>query len=169
MEGATDRFGVLFVCMGNICRSPAGEAVFRHLAERAGLGERLRIGSAGTTGYHRGEPADARMRAAAARRGYQLASRARQVHAADLEHFDLVVAMDEDNLRLLQRLAGRQRRERRDRLTKLGRFLVEAGDPAPDVPDPYHGDGEGFERVLDMLEAACPRLLEHCRARLADG
>lgn len=149
---------VLFVCLGNICRSPAGEGVFRRYVERRGCADRFRIDSAGTSDYHNGQRADRRMREAAARRGYELDSRARQVTRADLEEFDLVIAMDRDNLRELERLASGPR----DNIRLLGAFLPEheGGNPsqAPEVPDPYFGGAEGFEGTLDMIERACPAL-----------
>ena len=163
----TDRFGVLFVCMGNICRSPTGEGVFRHFAREAGLEARLRIDSAGTIGYHSGQPADARMRTAAGRRGYRLDSIARRVVSADLETFDLVLAMDAANLAELQQLGGGPR----PHLRKFGSFVPGLADPAqaPDVPDPYYGGAAGFDRVLDLVESACPALLAYCRERLPGG
>ncbi len=149
---------VIFVCMGNICRSPAGEGVMRAMADRAGLGDRMTIDSAGTIGYHAGNRADDRMRAAAARRGYDLTSIARQVTPEDVETFDLVIAMDRDNLEDLERLAGGER----DHIRMLGSFLEGHGrDDVPDVPDPYYGGEAGFERVLDMIEAACGAIIEH--------
>lgn len=138
--------------MGNICRSPAGEAVFRDWARRQGA--RVEVDSAGTISYHAGDPADPRMRAAASARGYDLNSRARAVVPGDFDRFDLIVAMDRDNLADLSRYAD----EAESRLALLGDFLPEEG--RPDVPDPYYGGAEGFETVLDMIERACPALLE---------
>ncbi|MEM7624602.1 MAG: low molecular weight protein-tyrosine-phosphatase [Planctomycetota bacterium] len=151
---------VLFVCMGNICRSPAGEGVFRDLVDKRGVADTVEIDSAGTIGYHTGNPADGRMRAAAKRRGYDLTSRARQVTRDDLERFDLVVAMDQDNYDDLVALNSAER----GRVRMLGSFLPEAdgdGSPlGPDVPDPYYGGADGFETVLDMIERACPAILD---------
>ncbi len=162
----TRRFSVLFVCMGNICRSPTGEGVFRHFADAAGLGPSLHIDSAGTIAYHSGEPADARMQAAARRRGYRLDSIARQVVPADIDRFDLILAMDADNLRGLEQLAGGQR----PHLLKFGHFVPGARAPAltPDVPDPYYGGPEGFNSVIDLIESGCPRLVDYCRARIRE-
>ena len=150
---------VLFVCMGNICRSPSGEGVFKHYVDEQGLNAQFQIDSAGTIGYHAGSPADERMTIAAERRGYQLLSIARQVKDADLDSFDLIVAMDADNLRDLEHLAGGPR----DDIRLLGSFLpgVTGNDDAPSVPDPYYGGAAGFEQVLDMIEHACPGILEH--------
>jgi protein-tyrosine phosphatase len=151
---------VLFVCMGNICRSPAGEGVFQHYVEDKGYIEHFDIDSAGTIAYHMGEPADGRMQEVAKKRAYQLNSLARKVTFEDIESFDLIVAMDVDNLLDLEALAdGAQRHIR-----LLGSFLEEydSNDDALSVPDPYYGGTAGFEQVLDMIEAACPKLLSHC-------
>ena len=151
---------VLFVCMGNICRSPTGEGIFRCYVEDAGKDGSVEIDSAGTIAYHSGDPADPRMRDAAARRGYRLDSIARGVTSADLEHFDLIVAMDHDNFDDLRRIDGGASANVR----MLGGFIpgVESDSHAPAVPDPYYGGGDGFERVIDMIENACPAMLEHC-------
>ena len=155
-----ERIGVLFVCMGNICRSPTGEGVFKHYVDEQGLNDRFHIDSAGTIGYHAGAPADARMSAAAAARGYELSSIARQVRADDLDEFDVIIAMDADNLRELEMLAGGPRED----IRLLGSFLSDAGaaHDAPSVPDPYYGGPDGFERVLDMIEDACEAVFAHC-------
>ena len=153
---------VLFVCMGNICRSPAAEGVFRHYVERQGAAEDIYIDSAGTIDYHSGKPADSRMRAAASRRGYTLTSISRQVIPEDLDEFDLIVAMDRDNLWYLEDLAGGAQ----PHIRLLGSFLSghqEEPGQAPEVPDPYYGGSQGFEDVLDMLERACPYIYSACR------
>jgi protein-tyrosine phosphatase len=145
---------ILFVCMGNICRSPTAEGVMRRLVADAGLDDVIEIDSAGTGGWHAGEPPDARAATAARRRGVTLEGGARQVRPEDFDRFDLIVAMDRGNLRELRALApGDGARE------KL-RLLV-AGQ---DVPDPYYGGDRGFETVLDMVEAACRELLDELRA-----
>lgn len=151
------RIHVLFVCMGNICRSPTAEAVFRRRAESAGLAERLRIDSAGTHDYHIGEPPDARAQRAAAKRGYDMAMlRGRQVEASDFARFDYVLAMDRANLAILQRLRPR------DATSHLGLFLDFARNhDEREVPDPYYGGADGFEHVLDMVEDAAEELLKH--------
>ena len=170
----TNSIRVLFVCMGNICRSPAAEGVFRAYVGRADQdGDRavaVEVDSAGTLAYHQGEAPDPRMAAAGWRRGYRFTSVARKVRRTDLDAFDLIVAMDHDNLRELERLAGGPH----PRLRLLGTFLPghEPGvnnAKVPAVPDPYYGAGDGFERVLDLLEAACPGLLHHCRSLTADN
>lgn len=151
---------ILFVCLGNICRSPAAEGVFRHLTAEAGVEEEWEIDSAGTLGAHAGDPADARMRAAAARRGYRLESRARRVRGDDFHRFDLILAMDLDNLETLRAMAlpGASAR-----IELFGRY-VEPEVP-PEVPDPYYGGPQGFERVLDLLEVGCRALLAEARER----
>jgi len=149
-----ERPSVLFVCLGNICRSPTAEGVMRHLVAERGLDGAVRIDSAGTGDYHVGEAADPRMRDAAASRGYRLDSRARQVAPEDFDRFDLVVAMDRDNLLDLRRLAGRHR----EGVRLFSDFLP---DGAPrDVPDPYFGGARGFEEVLDLIETGCPAILD---------
>ncbi|MCC7335297.1 MAG: low molecular weight phosphotyrosine protein phosphatase [Pirellulaceae bacterium] len=144
---------ILFVCLGNICRSPAAEGVMQKLIDDQGLSERIQVDSAGTSSYHIGEPADRRMRTAAASRGFDLTSRARMVHHRDFADFDLIVAMDQANLQELLSYSEAQA----ERICKLSEFL-EPHWPA-DVPDPYHGGDEGFFTVLDMLEEACPKIL----------
>lgn len=159
-----DRKSVLFVCMGNICRSPTGEGVLRALVERRGLTDRITIDSAGTLGYHTGKPADTRMIRAAARRGITLESRARQVIREDLSAFDLIVAMDRANYDDLWALGPSE--TERARVRMLGEFLpgqvgLAAGpNGAADVPDPYYGGPGGFEKVLDMIQSACPAILD---------
>jgi protein-tyrosine phosphatase len=146
---------VLFVCMGNICRSPTAEGVFRHLVEQQGLSGKIIIDSAGTHDYHIGDAPDARSQAAAARRGYDLSGlRARQVVRDDFSTFDYVLAMDEANLGLLQQLCPEDCRDR------LKLFLEFADDDAlREVPDPYYGGAQGFEQVLDLVENAGRGLL----------
>ena len=150
---------VLFVCMGNICRSPLAEGVFRHLVSQAGLDERIEIDSAGIGDWHVGELPDPRTRAVAERRGIRLTSRARQVVVDDLSRFDLVIAMDDENLRGLRRL--RAQLPEGTEVRRLREFDPDADHL--DVPDPYYGGEDGFERVHDMVERACARLLEHIR------
>ena len=152
---------VLFVCMGNICRSPTAEAVFRHYVEKEGLTERIHIDSAGTHDYHIGDAPDARTQRAARQRGYDMSQlRGRQVMAADFKRFDYVLAMDEANLSILQRLRPH------DASGHLGLFLEFARrHPEREVPDPYYGGADGFERVLDMVEDAADGLLHSIRAR----
>jgi protein-tyrosine phosphatase len=152
---------VLFVCMGNICRSPTAETVFRHYVEQVGLTEQFHIDSAGTHDYHIGDPPDARTQRAAKQRGYDMSNlRGRQVEATDFMRFDYVLAMDEANLDILRRLRPHDAR------SHLGLFLEFAQHHAErEVPDPYYGGSDGFERVLDMVEDASNGLLLHVRQR----
>jgi protein-tyrosine phosphatase len=162
---AVDRIGVLFVCLGNICRSPLAETVFRALVERAGLADRFDIDSAGTSSYHTGEAPDPRTVDVAKRHGMRVDHVARQVTARDLDRFDYVLAMDRENLRKLERATGGHRGRAEVRL--LRSFDPEAGEDL-EVPDPYFGGPRGFEEVHAMVERACRSLLDHIRAeRLA--
>jgi len=151
---------VLFVCMGNICRSPTAEAVFRRYVTLAGLAEHIRIDSAGTHDYHIGEPPDLRTQRAARQRGYDMSLlRGRQVTPADFQRFDYVLAMDLANLSILRQLAaGKPGAEPRLFLEFAQRHVER------EVPDPYFGGEEGFERVLDMVEDAASGLLQHIRS-----
>lgn len=150
---------ILFVCMGNICRSPTAEGVFRRVLELNAPELRVEIDSAGTHDYHVGNAPDRRAIAAAARRGIDLSSlRARHVSAEDFERFDLILAMDEENLRELR---SRARREHHERIRLMMEFAPAAISRS--VPDPYYGGPEGFEDVLDLLEEAAQGLLEHVR------
>ena len=153
---------ILFVCMGNICRSPTAEGVFRATAERAGIASQLFIDSAGTGDWHVGQPPDRRALAAAKRRGYDLAAlRGRQVSIADFARFGWIFAMDEDNLRLLQALRPSEYSGH------LGLFLEWVpGAAVHEVPDPYYGGPDGFERVLDLIETASEALVEHLRRQI---
>jgi len=147
---------ILFVCMGNICRSPTAEGVFRQRAEQAGLGHSVHIDSAGTHGYHIGNPPDPRSTEFAAKRGVDLSpQRSRKVHAKDFEEFDHVLAMDADNLALLNDACPPHLRH------KLGLFMQFAPHAGSDVvPDPYYGGADGFDRVLDYIEHASDGLIE---------
>jgi protein-tyrosine phosphatase len=152
---------ILFVCLGNICRSPTAEAVFRAVAAREAPELVIEVDSAGTAGYHVGEPPDARTRAAASRRGYDLSPlRARMVAPTDFEEFDLILAMDLQNLKVLHRRAPDHARER---VRLFLEFAPEA--VVTEVPDPYYGGPNGFEEVLDLVEAASRGLLAHLRQR----
>lgn len=161
MSDQRNRISILFVCMGNICRSPTAEAVFRHHARQAGLDEFIRIDSAGTHDYHIGEAPDARTQHAAKQRGYDMSAlRGRQVEAADFSRFDYVLAMDAANLAILQELRPHSAQGH------LGLFLdfAEHHDER-EVPDPYFGGTDGFEHVLDLVEDAAQGLLRHIRGR----
>ena len=147
---------ILFVCLGNICRSPSAEGVFASCLQQSALAQQVQIDSAGTGGYHTGEPPDRRATAAALKRGYDLrAQRARAVADEDFSRFDLILAMDQSNLDNLRARAPA------DAKAQLGLFMAFAPDWPAEVPDPYYGGDDGFEQVLDMLEAASAGLLEH--------
>jgi protein-tyrosine phosphatase len=149
--------------MGNICRSPTAEAVFRHAIEKAGLTTRIDCDSAGTHDYHVGEPSDERARQIAERRGYDMtALRARQVHADDFEHFDYILAMDRANLILLKEVCPSQY------LHKLALYCDYAEKQrGGDVPDPYFGGSRGFEQVLDLVEEVTSQLIAHVQTKAA--
>ena len=150
---------VLLVCMGNICRSPTAEGVLRHKLRAAGLADVVAVDSAGTHDYHVGSPPDPRAIAHARRRGYDLTPlRARQVVARDFERFDLILAMDWDNLSLLEAECPREHRGKLGQLTEYARRFN-----SPVVPDPYQGGASGFERVLDLVEDACDGLVSQLR------
>jgi protein-tyrosine phosphatase len=150
---------ILFVCLGNICRSPTAEAVFREVAAREAPDLVVQVDSAGTAGYHVGSPPDPRTCAAAARRGYDLSPlRARIVEPEDFEQFDLILAMDRENLAALRHRAPKDAHERVRLFLEFAPELATA-----DVPDPYYGGPNGFEEVLDLVEAAAHGLLNHVR------
>jgi protein-tyrosine phosphatase len=157
-------FQLLFVCLGNICRSPAAEGVMQRRINEAGLAEQVRIDSAGTEGWHTGKPADARMRQIAAGRAYDLTSRARQVTAEDLRQFDLILVMDHQNRRDIARFDPTGEQGAKVRL--FTEFCTNHDDK--EVPDPYYGGEAGFQHVLDLLEDGCENLLQHIRRRLQD-
>ncbi|ANJ66947.1 phosphotyrosine protein phosphatase [Halothiobacillus diazotrophicus] len=153
---------VLFVCMGNICRSPTAEAVFRKLVQDEGLETHIEIDSAGTHAYHIGNPPDTRSTAVALRRGYEMdVLRARQVTRSDIETFDYVLAMDRDNAAILRQLAPEGLKEKPQLFM---RFAADYG--IAEVPDPYYGGAQGFEQVLDMVEQASAGLLTEIRRNL---
>lgn len=159
--GDKPKISVLFVCMGNICRSPTAEGVFRHLVTDSGLDEHVHIDSAGTHAYHVGEPPDRRARAAAERRGISLEDiQARRVQPDDFERFSYIIAMDQDNLAILEEQSEGAHRE------KLRLFLEFSSGPEKEVPDPYYGGATGFERVLDLVEDAGRGLLEELRGKM---
>ncbi|MBI1194285.1 MAG: low molecular weight phosphotyrosine protein phosphatase [Gammaproteobacteria bacterium] len=148
---------VLFVCMGNICRSPTAQGMFSHLLEKRGLIDLCDVDSAGTISYHAGSPPDRRAQAAARGRGIDLSGqRARQVMPVDFESFDFILAMDEDNL---ADLLSRAPTDYRDNISLI---MQHAGwEGGREVPDPYYGGASGFEQVLDLLEAACNGFIDN--------
>jgi protein-tyrosine phosphatase len=154
---------LLFVCMGNICRSPTAEAVMRAVVAREGLDDEITIDSAGTGSWHVGHPPDRRSTEAARARGIVLEGAARQVTAEDFEDYDLLLAADAENVAALRRVApAAEAAEKVVLLRSYDPAAVTAGDL--DVPDPYYGGDQGFEDVLDLVQAACDGLLGHLRA-----
>jgi len=154
---------LLFVCTGNICRSPTAEGVMRRLVRDAALEDRVAVDSAGLGSWHVGDAPDPRSTDAAARRGFVLEGTARRIRPADFERFDLILAADRGHLRDLRALAPDD--EARGRVRLLREFdPASAGAPDLDVGDPYYGGDDGFEQVLDQVEAACRGLLEQLRA-----
>jgi len=158
----SNRVKVLFVCMGNICRSPTVETVFKHAVKQAGLEDAIIADSVGTHDYHIGEPPDERAQQIAKQRGYDMSKlRARQIEIRDFERFDYILAMDRDNLVLLERKCPLQYRN------KLALFCdFDAGYAGQGVPDPYFGGAQGFEQVLDMAEQVSDSLLSHISENL---
>jgi len=153
----SDKYGILFVCLGNICRSPAAQAVMQRLVDERAMTDRFHIDSAGTGGYHIGDLPDKRMRVHARPRGYELTHRARRVEDSDFEDFDLIVGMDAANVSDLCRRAATIEQERK--VVMMGDYIRQF--PHYDyVPDPYYEGSEGFELVLDLLEDACDNLLD---------
>ena len=152
---------ILFVCLGNICRSPTAEGTMRALVRDAGLESEIELDSAGTGGWHVGEPPDRRAAAAARKRGIALDGTAREVTPEDFDDFDLLIAMDRSNLRTLRQLAPSE--DARSKVRLLREFDPASAGADLDVPDPYYGAGDGFEEVLDLVGAACAGLLEQIR------
>lgn len=152
-------YSVLFVCMGNICRSPTAHGVFQHKVKAAGLVKWLKVDSAGTHNYHPNSPPDKRAQAHAAQRGYDLSGlRARQIQDKDFERHDMILVMDWDNLAELEERCPAKHRTKLRRLTE---FCMSHDSEI--VPDPYYGDAQGFDNVLDLVEDACEGLLQHVR------
>lgn len=155
-------YSVLFVCMGNICRSPTADGVFRQRVIDCGLSHAVKVDSAGTHNYHPNSPPDQRAQAHAAKRGYDLSKlRARKIQDADYATFDLILAMDRDNLAMLKDACPKQHQHKLRRLTEFCQRLS-----SPEVPDPYYGDARGFETVLDLVEDACDGLILHVQRQI---
>ncbi len=148
---------ILFVCLGNICRSSSAEGVMLHLLEQKGLQDQFEIDSAGILSYHQGELPDSRMRAHAARRGYDLVHRSRPVKSYDFDNFDMIIGMDDRNISDLKEIAPSV--EAMKKISRMTDYCTRYTDDY--VPDPYYGGSEGFEHVLDLLEDACEGLLDH--------
>lgn len=155
-----DKVKVLFVCLGNICRSPSAETVFKYIVNREGFENIIEIDSAGTVGYHAGEKADARMRTHALARGYNITHIARKFNAAkDFKYFDYVIGMDDSNYSDLQSLDGKN-----EFADKIKRIVEYSTNPeTKEVPDPYYSGPEGFENVLNILEDACKNLFKEIK------
>lgn len=154
---------VLFVCLGNICRSPTAEGVMRHLLDKEGLSDRVGVESAGTGSWHVGSPPDRRARAEGERRGVRIDGAARQVEPEDFATYDLIVAMDASNAENLRAIAPSAHAAARVRLL---RSFDPASPHGPDVPDPYYGGPSGFADVFDQVEAACRGLLAELRSEV---
>ncbi len=162
MSLKNNKYKILFVCLGNICRSPSAHGIMEGLVQQNGLTDKIEIDSAGTYGGHAGELPDSRMRAHAAKRGYKLTHRSRQVQTSDFEEFDLIIAMDDRNFANLKSLAPDLEAE-----AKIVRMMDFSDNIAYDhVPDPYYSGADGFELVLDLLEDACGNLLQSVRQSL---
>lgn len=152
-----EKYKILFVCLGNICRSPAAEGIFRDIVEKAGLSDRFEIDSAGTGRYHIGDLPDNRMRRQASLRGLKLDHRCRQVCDEDFSHFDMIIGMDDSNICNLRRMAPSVEDERK--IHRMAEFIDRSHFHYDHVPDPYYEGTEGFELVLDLLEDSCANLL----------
>lgn len=152
---------ILFVCLGNICRSPSGEGVMYHLLRRDGLEDKIYCDSAGTAGFHSGERADERMRSHAEKRGYQLLSLSRQVELDDFEEFDYIMAMDSSNYRDLVSICPKK-----EYIPKVKEFIKYTDFKEAGVPDPYYDGEDGFEYVLDIIEQGCENLLKEAKSKL---
>jgi len=151
---------ILFVCLGNICRSPSAEAVFNGVIKREGVAAEFEVDSAGTSGWHAGEPADRRMQSHAIKRGFNLTSLSRKFDPkTDFDYFDMIIGMDDSNVENLKRMANRT--ADRSKIFKMTDFS-KAFD-YDEVPDPYYGGADGFELVLDLLEDSCDGLLAHIK------
>lgn len=157
---AKDHISILFVCLGNICRSPAAEGVMQAVVDEEGAAARFTIDSAGTGDYHIGDLPDRRMIIHARRRGYELTHRCRQVRAYDFDDFDIIVAMDASNERNLRRIAPSPEAEAK--IVQMAEF-VDIASRYDHIPDPYYEGAEGFELVLDLLQSACRNLYDALR------
>lgn len=161
-SSTTAPYRILFVCLGNICRSPLAEAIMRQLlAEDPVASSRIEVDSAGIGGWHQGELADPRMRAHAARRGIEMTHRARQVTDRDFDTFDLIIAMDDGNYEALRELAPTL--EQQAKVVRMADYLKQM--PWDHIPDPYYGGASGFELVLDLLTEGCTNLYQRCIAQ----
>lgn len=156
------KYNILFVCLGNICRSPAGQGVMERIVDERGLNDRIFIDSAGISSYHSGDLPDQRMRVHATRRGLNLTHRSRQVCSDDFERFDLILAMDDSNYDHLRRLANSP--EEMDKVKRIASFFRQYRH-WDCIPDPYYGGSEGFENVLDLLDDACQNIADQIETK----
>ncbi len=152
---------ILFVCLGNICRSPMAEAVFQRIVAEKGLTSKFEIDSAGMLAFHKGELADSRMRYFASKRGYKLTHRSRPFASTDFDNFDMIIGMDDQNIASLEALAMSE--EESNKIYRMTDFCVQKH--ATHVPDPYYGGDQGFENVIDLLEDACSGLFIHLQSQ----
>jgi protein-tyrosine phosphatase len=155
-----DKTKLLFVCLGNICRSPSAENLMNHLIQQEGLSHKFELDSAGTSSYHIGSPPDRRMKIAARKRGIELKGRARQIEDFDLEYYDLILAMDQSNYHNILSLDPRGKYHHKIKL--MCDFATQYKDQ--EVPDPYYGGESGFDYVIDLLLDSCQGLLNYCRS-----
>ncbi len=156
------KYKVLFVCLGNICRSPAAEGILKKMIQEQGLENKISVDSAGTSGYHDGELPDPRMRQHGTHRGYQFDSLSRKFTSRDFDNFDLILAMDDNNYRNIVRLALDL--ESKSKVHRMVEFSEKYGHDH--IPDPYYSGSDGFEQVLDLLEDACEGLLKKIKERI---
>ncbi len=164
MSSAPERWNILFVCLGNICRSPAAEIIFRQMVEDRGRRDSFKIDSAGTIGSHQGEPPDSRMSAALQRHGYQISGSSRKIQVSDLESFDLILTMDESNLADVCRLDPN--RKFHGKIRPFAEFC--SNHDVPRIPDPYYGGQSGFENVIELLEDGCRGVLLEFQSEKSD-
>lgn len=158
-----DPYKMVFVCLGNICRSPTAEGVMQHLVNEAGFGSYFEIDSAGTAAYHTGEPANSKSRAIAEKHGVQLLGRARKFKSFDLDHFDLILVMDHENHDNVLRLCRTD--EQREKVQMLRDYDPQPGDGQ--VPDPYYGGLDGFEKVFQIVKRSCEQLLFKLKSQVS--
>jgi protein-tyrosine phosphatase len=156
-QGKKKKIRLLFVCLGNICRSPAAEGIMMDLIKKNGLQDLIEVDSAGTSGWHEGELPDERMRFHGEKRGYDFCSRSRKLTKQDLSAFDYILVMDENNYKTVRSMASDK--EEAMKIHLMTEYLVQFRKQYDQIPDPYYGDASGFELVLDLLEDACEGLL----------
>ncbi len=157
-----NKYRILFVCLGNICRSPAAEGIMEKIVKKNGLEDVIEVDSAGTSGWHEGDLPDERMRDHGERRGYNFSSRARKFRKSDFEEFDYIIVMDDNNYRNVKSLASNENHVAK--IKHMADFLLQNKDHDY-IPDPYYGGSSGFELVLDLLEDACEGLLQSIKKK----